>query len=371
MADVEGSVEQVPREQTGVEELQCSVAALLAENDMLERFIRRLDAQDQPVPQPVGEGPGTAGGLHQEGGGHGWRRRSRPNMSDGLLHLTLQQKLHVAQREVAETRQDQENFQQRYESLQENYKVSLQEAELRLAEIRKARSQFELRMLKPMKLEMMEPDKVLCCIVDNFKAAQLEKFKLKNQALKAQEKKLQQQLHQKKEMAKAEYEETFQEYSEQRADKNPDELKVRRLKAQRALRWHKEMLHSATLESTEMSNDITKQKKVLDKMEEELKRAEEEHLKAEALNQHLRRQMTDYQAPDISQYMQVKDKHKQLQQSLHKWGRKVQIAEMDLKLRAKAWNKSLAPGASRVGPQSPVKLPHIAEAQNPKSLVGS
>lgn len=54
----------------------------------------------------------------------------------------------------------------------------------------------------------------------------------------------------------------------------------------------------------------------------------QEHLKSEAVNKHLRRQMTDYQAPDITEYMHVKDKHKKLQQSIRTWERKVGIAEV-------------------------------------------
>lgn len=99
----------------------------------------------------------------------------------------------------------------------------------------------------------------------------------KNHALKVHEKKLQQQLQQKKETGKAEYEvddesvrvitrgankarksvtlclsvtvtmcgtvccflKIFQEYSEQRIDKNRDELQVNNLKVQRVLSSHK------------------------------------------------------------------------------------------------------------------------------------
>lgn len=54
----------------------------------------------------------------------------------------------------------------------------------------------------------------------------------------------------------------------------------------------------------------------------------QERLKAETLNQHLRRQMADYQAPGIIEYMHVKDKQKKLQQSIHTLERKVGIAEV-------------------------------------------
>lgn len=56
----------------------------------------------------------------------GKRQSSRSAMSDGLHELTLEQKLYVAQREVAETKQDQTRVQQRYEKIQDDHKVHAQ-----------------------------------------------------------------------------------------------------------------------------------------------------------------------------------------------------------------------------------------------------
>ncbi|TKS73178.1 Coiled-coil domain-containing protein 113 [Collichthys lucidus] len=353
-----------------VEELKRTNAALLAENDMFEWFISHLDPQDL-VSHAGGDGLGAAGASQLEGGGRGKRRKSRVNISERLNQLTLEQKLHVAQREVTETRQDQEKLKQRYERIQDSYKASLKEAELRLADIRKAKNEFERRLLKPMKdnrLEMKETEKVLQYIEDKTKITQLEKFNLKIQALKIHEKKLRQQLQQKKDVGKAEYEEIFQEYSEQRVDTNLDELQVNNLKVQRVLSSHRKKLQSVTLESTELSNDISSRKQLMAKIEEEIQRTEEERLKAEVLNQHLRRQMRDYQAPDIMEYICIKEKRKKLQQSIHTWERRVGIAQMALKTDAKAWNRpTLTPaysteaGARSAEYQTPVKLPYISE----------
>lgn len=53
-----------------------------------------------------------------------------------------------------------------------SFQASLKEAELRLADIRKAKNEFERRLLKPMKdnrLEMKETEKVLQYIEDKTK----------------------------------------------------------------------------------------------------------------------------------------------------------------------------------------------------------
>ncbi|XP_073327430.1 cilia- and flagella-associated protein 263 [Pagrus major] len=358
-----------------VEELKRVNAALLAENDMFERFMCRMDPQH--LLSHSGEDSLEAAGASQlEGGGRGRRRRSRSSITDRLHQLTLEQKLYVAQREVKETRQDQEKLKQRYERIQDDYKASLKEAELRLAEIIKAKKEFERRLLKPTKgnrLEMKEPEKVLQYIGDKSMVAQLEKFNLKNKALKANEKNLQLQLQQKKtqkELGKAENKEIFQEFSEQRIKQNLDELQANNLKVQRVLSSHKEKLQSVTRESAELSSDISNRKQMLAKIEEEMQHAEEERLKAGALNRRLRCQMTDYQAPDITEYMHVKDRHKKLQQSIHTWERKVGIAQMAFRSHAKAWNtqratltpaNSAEAGARSKEHQVSVKLPDIAE----------
>ncbi|TNN67958.1 Coiled-coil domain-containing protein 113 [Liparis tanakae] len=117
---------------------------------------------------------------------------------------------------------------------------------------------------------------------------------------------------------------------------------------------HQEKLHSVTLEAAELSDDLAKKKLLLEKIEAKLLHAEEERLKAEALNQRLRRQMADYQAPDVADYMLVKDKHKQLQRSVHAWERKFGSAEQ-LAVR------SLHRAGSTQRPRGPVRLPRITQ----------
>lgn len=56
--------------------------------------------------------------------------------------------------------------------------ASLKESELRLAEVRKAKKEFERRLLKPLKdnrVEMKEPDKVLQCIRDKLQVKKKKK----------------------------------------------------------------------------------------------------------------------------------------------------------------------------------------------------
>ncbi|XP_061826109.1 cilia- and flagella-associated protein 263 isoform X2 [Nerophis lumbriciformis] len=333
-----------------VQQLRCSNAALLAENEMFERFITRMNPQELLLTEYESLGvEKTTESKDQE-----WRRRSQCNLPDGLLQLTLEQKLCVAQREVAEVIKDKEKHRETFERTKDNYKASLKEIELQRADIHRSKNELEDAMMKISNLR--EPEMVLQYIRSK-QATQCETLKLKIQALKRQEKKLQQQLQEKRDMGKAGLGDIFMEYSEPIIDVNIGELRIKLLQAQRVLNSHQEALHGVTQESVELSSDITRRKKMLQKIEQEILRAEEERLKAEGVNKQLRRQMSEYQAPDVSQYMHIKDEHKKLQQSVHAWQRKVGVAEMTSKTKSWKQPRGTAVDSTDVGT---VKLPHIA-----------
>uniref|UniRef100_A0A1A8BRR3 Coiled-coil domain containing 113 n=1 Tax=Nothobranchius kadleci TaxID=1051664 RepID=A0A1A8BRR3_NOTKA len=310
--------------------------ALLAENHVFECFIKRLDPKE--FQGDGGEGQQAAGHSQLDCVNVDRRQKPRYISSDCDQLLTLEQKIFLIQREITDTRKDHEELKQKYEKIQDNYKAAVKEAELRLAEIRKSKKEFEHRLMKSMKdglLEMKEPEKVLQYTEDRSKIVQLERFNLKNQALKVQEKTLLQKLLQKNEMEKAEYQVYFLEYDEPRFDRSLDEHRCNYSKVQHVLSVHKE------------------------------------RLKVEDKNRLLREQLAHHQAPGITEYVCAKDKHKKLQQSIHKWETKVGVAEMALKTHRRKWSqqRAISSPESRIkfgitssgDCQSPVKLPHIAE----------
>uniref|UniRef100_A0A3Q2PCS9 Cilia- and flagella-associated protein 263 n=1 Tax=Fundulus heteroclitus TaxID=8078 RepID=A0A3Q2PCS9_FUNHE len=247
----------------------------MAENVMFEHFIGRLGPQDR-------------------------EQTPQSNLSEPLQLLTLEQRLYLAQREVTETQADQNKLQTKYERILDNYKSSLKEAELRLAEIKKAKIDFECRFFKPTKdsrLEMKEPEKVLQYVEDKSKV-----------------------------------ETAFCQVFSTDA-KNIGILYPLYLFFVSNITFclSPEKLQSLTQESTELSNDITKKREMLAKLEDEIQQAEKERLKAEGINKLLRKELTDYQAPDITEYVYAKEKHKKLLQSIHHWERKVAIAEAKMR----------------------------------------
>uniref|UniRef100_A0A1A8A7P3 Coiled-coil domain containing 113 n=2 Tax=Nothobranchius TaxID=28779 RepID=A0A1A8A7P3_NOTFU len=214
--------------------------ALLAENHVFECFIKRLDPKE--FQGDGGEGQQAAGHSQLDCVNVDRRQKPRYISSDCDQLLTLEQKIFLIQREITDTRKDHEELKQKYEKIQDNYKAAVKEAELRLAEIRKSKKEFEHRLMKSMKdglLEMKEPEKVLQYTEDRSKIVQLERFNLKNQALKVQEKTLLQKLLQKNEMEKAEYQVYFLEYDEPRFDRSLDEHRCNYSKVQHVLSVHK------------------------------------------------------------------------------------------------------------------------------------
>ncbi|XP_075993655.1 cilia- and flagella-associated protein 263 [Genypterus blacodes] len=315
-----------------IQELMIYNTALVAENAMFEVFISRLDQQSL-VPQAVEDGLVGAGRVR--------RLRSRSNTADHLQLLSLEQKCYVAKSEVEATQQDLDKLKQRRQRIHDHYKASMKEAEIRLQEIGKAKKEFERKVVKPLKekkWEIKEPDNVFRYIEDKSKVTQLDMLRLKNQALMTEEKELRKKL---REMA--EREKPMSQVEKEDMDQAPggddlEELQDKSFKLRHNLRKYQKKLQILTRESEELSRDIAKKTQVLKNMEEIIQKTEEERLKAEALNQHLHQQLTDYRAPDTLDYMNLKVKHKKLQHSVIVLERKARIA-MNFGTHNRFWNK--------------------------------
>ncbi|KAM8861669.1 cilia- and flagella-associated protein 263-like [Synchiropus picturatus] len=246
------SYEERNEVQRRVQEAKDSIAALHAENDLFDTFIRRFCPQTQEDPTSHPENESTCS-------------------SDDLPQLTLTQKVYVSQKVVEATRQSLEELKQHHESLQTNSKIMSKEAEMRLARIKKERSDFERRIQSKTinELSAMETKKVLQSIFGNTKSSQLVKLVGYNQVLKDKRRKLLMQLQ------RPDKEDHFQDQREENVDRNSDELQIKYSKIQRNLNSHKDKLQSVLHQSAELSHVIAKKEKQLRKVEDDLKSAEE------------------------------------------------------------------------------------------------
>ncbi|MBN3304133.1 CC113 protein, partial [Amia calva] len=231
--------------------------------------------------------------------------------------------------------------------------ATIEEADMRLGEIKKAQYEFDREIAKPLREKkgvMMGAEKVNRYFEDRTRAKETlaEKLRLKNAALRVQKKKLQMQLKQKEEMDEALHEVDFQQlkiensqYLEKIDERNQGLLNFKLLagNALQVLNSYKKKLQNASYESSQLDSEISAQNEVLGKIESESLQAEEERAKAEAENQRLHSQLSEYHVPDVLEYVKCKASHRELEQGVRVWERKVEIAEMALQTHLKSWNR--------------------------------
>ncbi|XDV53120.1 hypothetical protein PO909_021703 [Leuciscus waleckii] len=298
-----------------VKDLKRSNAALQAEIGICEQYISRLDLQTQS------ESPG---------------RKTKVRTPERQQFLTLEQKCDVAQSVLKQMTEDVKRAKDHSKRELENYKATLEEADIHLAEVKK----------QDKKCLTMSAEKVIRYIEDRIRAREnlIEKLHQKNTALKEMGEGLTAVDF---ELLKAENVKTRKRLDEQNLEHL--DLKLLAGNALQALNSNKKKLQTLTLESDVLNSDIALRGKLLVKIEEEIKQAEEERNKAEALNRKLKGQLADYHVPHVLEYIEVKESHGQLQKSVKEWERKVEIAEMALKTFRKSWDKlRIAAGARPV-----------------------
>lgn len=307
--------------------------ALLAENEMFEQFIFRSEQQNQKVsvdPQQD-DMPKTGSSIC--------------SILSQSRQLTMEHKLYVSQMAIKEARKDLVKLREANMKTCDDYESSMEEADLSLAEIRKAKNEFEQKLLRRMKekrLEVKEPEKLLLYLKDKSKTTKIEMLSIKNSVLKGLTNKLKHDFQQKKENLKIYYEKSilFQGWGEQKREQPLEELLADYVKTQHIITVQKENQKGVTAEHTKVCQRIKKRAEFQAKTENDIQQAEKGRLKAENVNRRLRSQMENYEVPDIKDYLEARRKFKRLQQDIHTWERKVKISELTLKTKAKCRQKA-------------------------------
>lgn len=307
-----------------VEELKHFNKALQVENEMFERFIMRIEQNQDASVEPEQDD------RLQKGSG---TRSPRPRQ------LTIQQKLHVSQMAIKEAQKDLEKLREDNRKAWDEYEASMEEAELCLFETRKAKREFEEKLLRSKnekRLERKEPEKVLLLLTDKSKVTKIEMLSIKNRVLRGLRNKLKNDFQLKKENSKIYCQQSTLFQGEQKNERTLQEHLDEYVKTQHIITAHKEKLQSVTTEHTKLCQKIERRAQFLAKTEHDIKQAEREHLKAERLNRHLRSQIEDYEVPGVEVYQEARRKFKRLQQEVHTLERKVRIAQMTSKVGSKA-----------------------------------
>uniref|UniRef100_A0A4W4GB82 Cilia- and flagella-associated protein 263 n=1 Tax=Electrophorus electricus TaxID=8005 RepID=A0A4W4GB82_ELEEL len=211
----------------------------------------------------------------------------------------------------------------------------IQVTDKQLADIKKARYEFERDIVKPLREEkgvMVRPEKVIRYIEDRIKARDslVEKLHLKNTALCAQTRKLQLQLLHKEDMEEVLHEVDFQQLRIENRQLIQDQNPLQRVRclAHCSVFLLQKKLESLTSESKLLSSDIASHEDLLLKTDKETQQAEEERAKIEVQNKKLQAQLEDFSAPHVLEYMEARALHSQLEQSVKTWRRKIEVAEV-------------------------------------------
>uniref|UniRef100_A0A8C6X376 Cilia- and flagella-associated protein 263 n=1 Tax=Naja naja TaxID=35670 RepID=A0A8C6X376_NAJNA len=332
-----------------VEENSHTNSMLKIETEMFEKFFNRLEPKDAGAEKPsslldMGQAPYPRG-----------RRRSKSRITvDRVICLTVEQKCDLVQRDLDETKEDLQLMKENAERTLQNYLAILEEADIRLVEIKRAMIEFDKDIVKTItkkKGSIIASDKVLRYMEDRIRSRDVmkEKIHLKNDSLKVQKQKMQMQLKQKEELGEALHEVDFQQLKIENAqflekidERNQDllQLKLTVGNTLQILNFYKRKLHYAMAMATYLVKDIAQRKESLEKIAREAIFVEEERLKAEILNKKLRRQLAEYKVPPVLNYVHEKVALHDLENSLRIWERKVEIAEMALKSYRNVWHKA-------------------------------
>ncbi|XP_041375443.1 coiled-coil domain-containing protein 113-like [Gigantopelta aegis] len=335
-----------------VEETARANEVLAAETQMFERFLKRVE----PIKDIIGPTQqASVASVTSQAEVRGSRRRSksRSSTTDRLLKLTAEQKCDIAQREIEELRDEIERLNEESEKVLDTYKAIMEEADLRLAEIKKESYEFDRDIVKGavnQRTAKVIAEKVIRYFEDRLRARDtlIEKLRLKNSTLKVQKKKLHLQLKQKEEMGEVLHEVDFnqlkienQQYLEKIDERNQDLLRLKLMAGNtlQVLNIYKKKLHTLTMESERLDTEITSRNELLKRIDSETKTVEVERAKAESINRKLRQELADYRVPDVMQYVQEKADLYEIKKKVKSWERKVEIADMALKTHRKTWNQ--------------------------------
>ncbi|XP_012662282.1 coiled-coil domain-containing protein 113 isoform X2 [Otolemur garnettii] len=229
----------------------------------------------------------------------------------------------------------------------------IEEAEIRWTEVRREIHEFEKDVLKTISKKrgsILATQKVMKYIEDmNRRRDHMkDKLRLKNVSLKVQRKKMLLQLRQKEEVGEALHEVDFQQLKIENAQfletiegRNQELIQLKLVSGNtlQVLNTYKSKLQRALEMNVNLDKEILMRNELLEKIERETLQVEEDRAKAEAVNKKFRKQLAEFRAPHVMQYLKEKLLNGDLEKSIKMWERKVEIAEMSLKGYRKTWNK--------------------------------
>lgn len=246
----------------------------------------------------------NAGGA-PPAGGRGYRKRSksRSTVGDYRMRLTADQKCEIASKEIDELKDDTNKAAEDAEKNLDSYKAILEEADIRMNEIKIEIHEFDRDInkgaLNPLNKKIIT-EKLFKYFDDRIKERDslIEKLKLKNTSMRKKKAKLLNELREKEELGEVLHEVDFKQlkienkqYIEKIDEKNSEMIKLKKMVGMvtQTLNYRKNQLNQCEKEYETILNDIKSRISLLGKLKNETEIVEKEHSKEENKNRKLDR----------------------------------------------------------------------------------
>ncbi|CAF0715043.1 unnamed protein product [Brachionus calyciflorus] len=349
---------------------------LTIENQIFDKYYKKIEpfflatiagtSSSSLTTTPSGSMYDLSGGQQQQpstGGRYRKRSKSRSTQGDFRMRLTADQKCDIASKEIDELREESRKANEESEKNLDSYKAILEEADLRINEIKIEMHEFERDVLKagfnPLNKKIVA-EKLLKYFDDRMKERDtlIDKLKLKNESMRKRRQKLKAELKEKEEMGEVLHEVDFRQlkienkqYMAKIDEKNTEMIKLKKMVGlvTQTLNFRKKQLNQYLKEYDSILNDIKSREKLLNNIETETKTVRTEHSKEETKNRKLRGQLENYKVPEVSDYVNAEDYLYNLQKELKVWERKVEIAEMALKINKQSWIQIKSDASEAIG----------------------
>lgn len=287
------------------------------------------------------------------GGRAGYRKRSksRSTVGDYRMRLNADQKCEIASKEIDELKDDTNRAADMAERSLDGYKAVLEEADIRMNEIKIEIHEFDRDINKgainPLNKKIIT-EKLFKYFEDRIKDRDtlIEKLKLKNSSMRKKKSKLMSELREKEELGEVLHEVDFKQlkienkqYIEKIDEKNSEMINLKKMvgTVTQTLNYRKNQLSQYFKEYETILNEIKTRVSITGKLSSEQEVVEKEHAKEENKNRKLRAQLDNYKVPDITDYVSAEDCLYNLQKEVKVWERKCEIAEMALKINKQSW----------------------------------
>eukprot|EP01135_Chromosphaera_perkinsii_P000507 Nk52_evm1s106 gene=Nk52_evmTU1s106 len=322
---------------------------LETENYMFEAYLRRIEPQTyRSVLEEEEEEL-----KKQAAGQSAFGQFNKQRRSQEYLKLTAEHKCDIATRELEEIRDEIEGLRDESERVIDGLKAIMEEADIRLVELKKASYEFRRDIVQGAlngRTGKIMAERVVRYFEEKIRAKDtlIEKLRLKNSTLKVQKNKLYLQLKQKEEMGEVLLAIDFdqlkienKQYIEKIEERNQDLLKLKLTSGNtlQVLNSYKKRLNNLTIESQKLKSEIRQRNDLGEKIEAETGIVEVEQLKAQRINNKLKRQLDNYVVPGVLDYVKEKAEQYELVKKVKSWERKVEIADMALRQQAKIWRQ--------------------------------